>query len=135
FHSVMFGGATMLSSRCKVDSNLYASYNKGDLRRDAFFQVGEPGGEATFKGNYDGQVSNATLFSGITTAEIYLIRAECHVRNNKVAAGLADINEFRKFRIKSDTYLPLVIDDGGSLLKVILEERRKELIFRGIRWT
>jgi hypothetical protein len=37
-------------------------------------------------------------------------------------------------RWKENTFIPIVINNADSALAVILQERRKELLMRGLRW-
>lgn len=115
----------------RVDSNLYVSYSNHDLRRTIFFLENE-NGSISFKGSYTG---NGYPFMGITTDEIYLIRAECYAREGKVNAAMSDLNTLLKKRWKLGTFIPFTAIDKEDALKQILEERRKELIFKGLRWT
>ncbi|MNY37378.1 SusD family protein [compost metagenome] len=65
---------------------------------------------------------------------MYLIRAEARVRNNQIELASADLNLLRKKRWKSN-YQDLTGNNALNVLKLILQERQRELAFRGIRWT
>jgi tetratricopeptide (TPR) repeat protein len=113
-----------------IDSGLLSSYNANDLRPDAFFYsfLG-----ATYYGqSYDGSYNP---YSGIATDEVYLIRAESYARLGQVQNAMNDLNTLLVKRYTTNTYTPYNIATADSALKVILLERRKELIFRGLRWT
>lgn len=114
-----------------VDSVLYRSYDSNDLRKEAYFRPNS--GYYQYKGSY---VSNPVndLFTGIATDEIYLIRAECLIRNNQIEEGIIDLNTLLDTRWKEGLYVPQSITDRQEALTTVLEERRKELIFRGLRW-
>lgn len=118
-------------NRAKIDSNLYRSYSGNDLRRQIFFS---DNGDGTywFKGSYTQSIS---LFDGIATDEIYLIKAECQAREGKTEDAMTTLNTLLVNRWKEGTFIPLSATDEKSGLKTILAERRKELIFRGLRWT
>ncbi|WP_437917917.1 RagB/SusD family nutrient uptake outer membrane protein [Sphingobacterium sp. LRF_L2] len=113
-----------------VDTALYGSYEDADIRKQVFFNKGSEG-YCQFRGTYAG---TTYLFSGMTTAELYLIRAECNARNGEGAAALADLNTLLKNRYSAQAYVPLDLQDADQLLARILEERRKELLLRGLRW-
>lgn len=83
--------------------------------------------------NYLGYQSYAYSI-GISTPEMYLIRAEASARNGKVQDAMNDINTLRKSRIKNDKYQDLVASGNADALKIVLDERRKELLFKGVRW-
>lgn len=116
-----------------VDPELIGLYKDGDLRKSAFFTLAKEG-YFTFKGSYDGTISGSH-FVGLTTAELYLILAETLVRGNKVKEGVDVLNNLLKKRCDKNSFIPLSIHDKDEALKEILDERRKELVFRGVRWT
>ncbi len=116
-----------------IPDQLYNSYTEGDLRKKLFFEK-RPNGYR-FRGTYNYFSTRSNYFSGLAVDEIFLNRAECRVRNGKVAVGLADLNHLMEKRWEKGKYLPYEGLSQAEALKVILEERRKELIFRGIRWS
>lgn len=123
------------NSRAKIDSNLYLSYSINDLRKTLFFKTN---GDNTynFKGDYDGNgVNTGFAYGGIVLDEIYLIRAEAYARANQVELALKDLNRLLLNRFKSGSFIPSTATDSKTALILILAERRKELIFRGTRWT
>lgn len=118
-------------AKARVDSNLYASYDANDLRKVLYFKSNTTG--VFFKPNYSGQNSNA-LFTGVATDELYLTKAETQARSGNVTGALSALNTLLTARFKSGTYVPYDIADKGQLLGLILQERRKELLLRGLRW-
>ncbi|HUC82464.1 MAG TPA: RagB/SusD family nutrient uptake outer membrane protein [Flavisolibacter sp.] len=132
FHSKSVGASPLVQSRFKVDSTLYQSYRQDDLRKTVFFKnVGT--GVYTFKGDYDG--ADGAVFSGITTGEMYLVRAECFARSGNTMLAMNDLNHLLKARFKSTGFTPLTASTPDEALGKVLAERRKELIMRGLRWT
>ena len=113
-----------------VDSSLFASYDDGDLRRQAYFV--SSGGFHTFKGSY--AASRNILFSGIATDEMYLTRAECFAREGKISEAMDDLNTLLEKKWFSGFFQPVVATDKLDAIQKVLTERRKELIFRGLRW-
>jgi tetratricopeptide (TPR) repeat protein len=131
FYTEMNGNITTHSaSRALIDTTLYASYGDDDLRRSAFFTASN--GYHKFKGSY---TRSSTFFTGITTAEMYLISAECYARLNDVDNAMEQLNTLLLNRISSGNFIPVTASDQADALNTILEERRKELIFRGLRWS
>lgn len=114
------------------DSTIYKSYNINDLRKNHFFRASSVDGSLVFRGTYD---VNGDKFCGLATDEIYLIRAECFARTGKTKEAMGDLNLLLKNRFKTGTFAPVNAPDAEQALKLILEERKKELLFRGIRWT
>jgi hypothetical protein len=125
--------SALSQSRAKVDSLLYNSYATNDLRRTIFFKSNSDGSHA-FKGNYTG-LSTAGMFTGISTDEMYLLRAECYARAGDKDAAIADLNTLLSKRWKTGTFIALSVPDAATALQLVLAERRKELPFRTIRWS
>lgn len=120
----IFGAARLI-----VEPELYNQYAVDDYRKTVFFAKNANG--VTFKGSYSG---NKNLFCGLTTGEQYLIRAEAFARAGSLSSALADLNILRRSRWKTN-YVDLKGIDATTVLTYILQERRRELAFRGIRWS
>lgn len=73
----------------------------------------------------------------LNVPELYLIRAECLAREDKMQDALDDINKLRLNRITPAAYVaftPADFDnDAEKVLRFVLEERRRELAFTGMR--
>lgn len=135
FHCVGPTNTLLANSRAKIDSNLYASYAANDLRKKLFFKSNN-NGTYQFKGDYNGSgTSTGYAFGGIVLDEVYLIRSEARARQNQLSGALDDLNKLLKTRWVSGTYGPITATDLNTALTNILRERRKELIFRGTRWS
>src|SRR5690606_38125248 len=74
--------------RFKADTALLRLYAPDHLRSSAYFRDNDMGGKA-FKGSYMG---DQLVFTGLTTSELWLTRAECRARNGKVAPAMDDLN-------------------------------------------
>lgn len=120
----------LIFSTPKIDSSLYLSYDSYDLRKVIFF-VDNGDGTHSFKGNYTGDYG---LSSGIATDEVYLIRAECFARQGNTEQALKDLNTLLIRRWKTGAFVPFTASDAQEALSIILKERRKELLMRGLRW-
>lgn len=121
----------VLEGRAKIDTILYNSYEQNDLRKAIFFKPALPEGMSA-RGSYDG---SPFPFGGLTTDEVYLIKAECNARLGNVAAAMEQLNTLLATRWRTSTFVPFVATDVSNALSIILAERRKELIFRGLRWS
>lgn len=131
YYSIMSPLSFFSSSLTYVDSLLYKSYVTNDLRKSAFF-LSRGANKFSFRGSYTGRTE---LFSGLATDELYLIRAECLARKGDVQASLTDLNTLLSKRWKSGTYLPMTASSADDALNLVLTERRKELLIRGLRWS
>lgn len=114
-----------------IDIELYEKYAIDDLRREIFFLQHE-NGTIRFKGSYTGQ---ADLFGGLATDELYLIKSECYARVGKVQEALSVLNDLLVTRYRSGTFQPVLTGGREEALTIILEERRKQLVGRGLRWS
>lgn len=130
FHSTSYLYTYELSALTYADTLLYRSYQSGDLRKQAFFRVTN-GDIVGFKGNYTG---TSTIFTGLCNDEVYLSRAECRARRGDTEGAMEDLNVLLKNRWNPASWSPLSSADAKSALRLVLTERRKELLTRGTRW-
>ncbi len=120
-----------------MDTVLVKSYKPGDLRAKLFFQKGASG-NLNFRGTYTGSIgvgTNSGLFCGLATDEVYLIKAECLARTGQKDKALQALNTVLEKRWQKQAFVPLTAADADAALSVILQERRKELVGRGLRWS
>lgn len=123
--------AALNISNARVDTLLYNSYSSNDYRKTVFFKTNTDG-TVNFRGTYTGTTGN---FAGIASDEMYLVRGEAYARAGNTSAALADLNTLMKMRFKTGTFVPFTANSAAEALDIILKERRKELLFRGLRWT
>lgn len=67
--------------------------------------------------------------SGLTTAEMYLIKAECMVRNGQWQNALDVLVPLKKCRMRAGRVLPVAVTSQDEALKEVLAERRREMPF------
>lgn len=116
----------------RVDQDLYDQYEANDLRKTVFY-VNNGASGIQYKGNYAG-INSGEQFCGVSTNELYLIRAEAAVRINDIDAALIDLNTLLKMRWNKDaSYTPFSTTNQEVALTKIIAERRKELPFFGSR--
>jgi hypothetical protein len=118
------------NSELLIDSSLYDSYDSNDLRKTLFYRA--DGKRVSLHGSYSGSIF---CFGGIATDELYLIRAECAARNHNLPLAMATLNKLLEHRYKPGTFHALSAASPDSALALVFQERRKELAFRGLRWT
>ena len=111
-----------------IDTTLYSSYDRNDLRKVIYFKTEANG--YSFKGSY----ARSVPFIGIATDELYLERAECHARLGDKDAALNELNTLLATRWATGTFVPFTAATAPDALTIILQERRKELLFRSLRW-
>ncbi|HAL52556.1 MULTISPECIES: RagB/SusD family nutrient uptake outer membrane protein [Sphingobacterium] len=116
----------------RIDTVLYDSYTDSDLRKTRFFTK-QADSYFAFTGDYSGN-SNAQKFNGITTAELWLTKAECEARLGQLTLASKTIKFLTDKRYSSTVAMEPFPATQDGLLKFIYAERRKELLLRGVRW-
>lgn len=116
-----------------IDSVLYNSYSQNDLRKQIYFRTSNIG-TIVMKRGYGGPTF-LYPFGGLATDEVYLIKAECLARKGLFTDAIYVLNQLLIKRWKTGTFVPLTAISTQDALNKILTERRKELVFRGLRWT
>jgi len=108
----------------KVNNEVLSLFSEYDLRPKIFFYM-----------TASGSVNNKN-YDGIANDEIYLILAECWIRQGKFKDAADIINKLGAKRYVTGKYIPVSFTDETSALKFIIDERRKELYGRGTsRWA
>lgn len=120
----------LLMGRAKVEESLHESFSDEDYRKALFFSLNDDQ-TISFTGNYQSLIASE-LFNGITVAELLLIKSEAAARRNDVQTAASTLVKLLGKRYKEIPALPV---EAEALLSRILDERRKELIFRGTRWS
>lgn len=134
FHSTIYtsGMSGFLTTNYLVDVQLYEMYDENDLRRDLYFRR-DLDGTIRFKGNYFN--STSSIFVGLATDEVLLMRAECYARKGNTQLAMNDLNLLMKNRWRNTVpFVDFVAADKDAALEIVLRERRKELILRNTRW-
>ncbi|MFB6456369.1 RagB/SusD family nutrient uptake outer membrane protein [Chitinophaga sp. Hz27] len=127
----------ILSTGLLVDTALYQSYNDADCRKRLYFR--NVGG--TDYGPKGGYIGLANFFTGLSMSEVYLCYAESAARLQQFDIAKEAITKLMISRWKRDLisgrslYVFPVINSSNDLLTYILAERRKELVFRGTRFS
>jgi hypothetical protein len=131
YYATLITYSYVISTATYIDTLLLAKYQDGDLRKDLFFQY-VADNRYFFKGSYTGSWQ---VFGGIANDEVLLIRAECRARNGNTSGALEDLNTLMEKRWKTGMFSPFTEAAQEPLLKLILDERQKELVFRNTRWS
>lgn len=121
----------LATTKAKINYDLYHSYDINDLRKTIFFKPLATG-EILFKGNYSGSTTRMTC---IATDEVYLNVAEAQAYLDDKTSAMHTLNDLLRTRWKSETFIELSASSGAQALQIIRAERRKELLFRGLRWA
>lgn len=115
---------------CFVNPDLVALYDSTDLRREYFLLPANMEGLYNFRGNYTGDFYH---FGGIAVDEVWLNMAESAARIGKEDLANDGLRYLLENRLDVNFSWGENLT-GSNLLERILEERRKELVYRGLRW-
>src|SRR5690606_34597786 len=116
-------------SNVLTDPELYEMYDGSDLRKTFLFRRNTQGNI----NKTDSYNLSLYCFSGLDTDEQYLIKAECLARLDEMDGAMEALNHLLRHRYS--TYNDLTAYTPEEALGIILQERRKELVFRGLRWS
>lgn len=135
YNAMTFGMYTFTGgfqgSPARISQELIQMYDPDDLRLSLFFTL-DPQGKRWKTRGYGGQ---AYPFTGLATDELYLIKAECLARGRQVSSAMEVLNTLRQHRFDNfGPYNELVTTDPDVALQHVLNERRRQLVWRGLRW-
>ncbi|HEY9256673.1 RagB/SusD family nutrient uptake outer membrane protein [Chitinophaga sp.] len=82
---------------------------------------------------YPDYIANYINYS-IGVPEMMLIKAECLARNNGKDEAMGLLNTLRQKRFKAADYADLTAATADDALVQVLAERRRELMYHGLRW-
>lgn len=120
--------ASQAPSIGRIVMELYNQYTDNDLRKSHYFNI-QTDGKPQFKGHY-----TTILYTGTTTAETLLILAETKARLGDKDGAMNSLNLLMTNRFKIGNFIPFVAENATEALDIVLKERRKELVTRGLRW-
>ncbi|RZK27284.1 MAG: RagB/SusD family nutrient uptake outer membrane protein [Flavobacterium sp.] len=107
-------------------NDLKTYFNNDDIRYVFLTVTNIRGlGRSTLPGNYS---------FGIGYPELYLTKAELLARDGKSDEAIAVVNFIRKNRIRTAVYADQTASSPADALTKVLDERRRELAFSGLRW-
>lgn len=119
-----------------LSTELLNKFQTNDLRYELYTRPG-----TTFQPNFTGRGSyRANLFAGdnittgITVPEMMLTQAEGLARTGQPTAAINIVNELRKKRFRPADYADLSASNAEEALRIVLDERQRELFGTGLRW-
>jgi hypothetical protein len=121
-----------LNTQVTVNPELVAMYDKSDLRLTVYFRTNTATGKLYVRRGYFLQ---GTCFTGLATDELYLTKAECLTRRAQVTEALSWLNGLLRKRFSPANFKEISGLNQEAALQRILEERRKELVWRTLRWS
>ena len=119
-----------------LSNELLQKFTAEDLRYQLFTRNGSSFQPAfTGRGSYrDRLFSGDNVTVGVSVPEMMLTQAEVLARNGEIAPAMDLVNTLRKKRFSPATYADLSAATSDEALRIVLDERRRELFGTGLRW-
>lgn len=119
-----------------LSNELLEKFQTNDLRYELYTRAG-----STFQPAFTGRGSwRARLFAGdnvttgITVPEVMLTQAEGLARTGQAGPAMNLVNALRQKRFRPADYVELAAANANEALRIVLDERRRELFGTGLRW-
>ena len=114
------------------------TFASNDLRVKKFF-ISTDNFTYTARGGTTFYPTTATPYlkfinTGTSVPEMILIAAEGAARNNDLPAALQQLDNIRKYRFATASYVPYQSTNQDSVLQAVFQERSHELIYNELRW-
>ncbi|RXM48406.1 RagB/SusD family nutrient uptake outer membrane protein [Flavobacterium sp. YO12] len=118
------GSTTFLSVEYSIPVERAQRFEAGDVRFKSRWKLRTVGEDTYYRRTLSGMFN----YGGITTVEVYLIKAECLARAGQISQALEVLNTVRKTRIAPDSYQDIATTDKGAALNAIFKTKNNELI-------
>jgi starch-binding outer membrane protein, SusD/RagB family len=113
------------SSESSLTAARASNFETGDARFAARWKTYTLGSVTYFKSTTAGYFN----YGGMTTVEVYLIKAECLARAGKYSDAMNILNDVRKTRILASAYSDLSASTEAEAIEFIRRTKDNELIF------
>lgn len=100
-------------------------FEEGDARFLSRWKLYSSGEDTYYQGVNNGYFN----YAGLTTTEVYLIKAECLARQDDLPGAMDALNAVREKRIRPDVYRPASASTLAEAIELIRRTKDNELIF------
>ncbi|NDV17487.1 RagB/SusD family nutrient uptake outer membrane protein [Muricauda sp. TY007] len=118
------GALSRITTENNIPVHRAERFEAGDARFLSRWKIRTVGAE-TF---YNATLSGYFNYGGITTVEVYLIKAECLARDNQWGAAMDILNQVRQTRILPESYMELTASNEAQAMEAIIKTKMNELI-------
>lgn len=112
------------SSENSVPLERMEKFEEGDARAAARWKFYIVGTESYYRSSMTGYYN----YGGMTTTEVYLIKAECLARSGQYAEAMDMVNSVRETRILPDHYQPFTATTEAEAMTHIIQTKGNEMI-------
>jgi tetratricopeptide (TPR) repeat protein len=123
-YSYRHGATSSLTTENDIPVERAQRFEAGDARFLSRWKIRTVGAETYYRRTLSGNFN----YGGITTVEVYLIKAECLARAGQISDALSFLNTVRKTRILPASYQDIVTADKTTAINAILKTKNNELI-------
>lgn len=123
-YSYRHGSNTNLGTENSIPVERAARFEAGDARFLSRWKLRTVGADTYYRRILSGNFN----YGGMTTVEVYLIKAECLARAGQVTQALDVLNTVRKTRILPEVYQDITTSDQATALNAIFKTKNNELI-------
>ncbi len=116
--------ASYQSSENSVTLERMEKFEEGDARATARWKLYTVGNESYYRSSMTGYYN----YGGMTTVEVYLIKAECLARSGKYQEAMDVVNTVRETRILPEHYQPLTASTEAEAMTYIIQTKGNEMI-------
>jgi len=136
FSKISVGGSVGFGPTVfKLSDEMLSIYGTTDQRHNLFTTTGSTIGTGyTGRFFYRERAIGETRNVGPSVPEMMLIKAEYYARNNDVNNAMLWVNRLREKRFKPADYVATTATSPSDALSKVIEERRRELYGRMLRW-
>ncbi|OXA67342.1 starch-binding protein [Flavobacterium aquidurense] len=117
------GAFSSLTTENSIPVERAQRFEAGDAKFISRWKLYTVGAETYYRRT----LSGAFNFGGITTVEVYLIKAECLARAGQISEALGILNTVRKTRILPASYQDISTADKNTALNAIYKTKNNEL--------
>ncbi len=118
------GSASYQTSDSRLRVDRAARFEQGDAAFMSRWKRRTVGNDTYYYANLNGYFNKG----GLTTTEIYLIKAECLARKGNIAEAMDVLNTVRKSRILPEEYLNLTAENATDAIRKIRDVKADALI-------
>jgi tetratricopeptide (TPR) repeat protein len=116
-----------------MNTETLALFGPSDMRLNLFSPQGYGGGSFPQVPGALRRTGPISTPIGITMPELYLLLAECKARTSDLDGAKTALVTFRKSRMP-EADAAVNISDQTTLIKFVIEERKREFALKGYRW-
>lgn len=118
------GSSTYQAAESSIPLERWELFEEGDARAAARWKRYTVGQESYYRSSITGFYN----YGGITTVEVYLIKAECLARAGNLAEAMDLVNKVRETRILPGVYQPLTASSVGEAMQAVIRLKGNEMI-------